>query len=62
VEEAVQCLWAVLHGVISLRITSPNEAWVDDLEGFALDTVLHGLIAPDGAAEQAAAGAAAEAR
>jgi AcrR family transcriptional regulator len=49
VEEAVQCLWAVLHGVISLRITRPAEAWVEDLEGIALDTVLRGLIAPDGA-------------
>jgi AcrR family transcriptional regulator len=48
VEEAVQCLWAVLHGVISLRISSPAEDWVEDLEDFALDTVLHGLIAPAG--------------
>ena len=49
VEEAVQCLWAVLHGVISLRITRPEEAWVEGFEQKALETVLRGLIAPAGA-------------
>jgi AcrR family transcriptional regulator len=46
VEEAVQCLWAVLHGVISLRIGDPEAEWVENLESFALGTVLRGLIAP----------------
>jgi AcrR family transcriptional regulator len=46
VEEAVQCLWAVLHGVISLRIGNPEVEWVESLESFALDTVLRGLIPP----------------
>jgi AcrR family transcriptional regulator len=46
VEEAVQCLWAVLHGVISLRTGSPDAKWVENLESFALDTVLRGLISP----------------
>ena len=45
VDEAVQCLWAVLHGAISLRIGQPA-AWVENLESFALDTVLRGLVAP----------------
>ena len=46
VDEAVQCLWAVLHGVISLRITRPAEPWVEGFESLALDTVLRGLVAP----------------
>lgn len=50
VEEAVQCLWVVLHGVISLRTTIPDGQWTEDLESFALDTLLRGLIAPAGAA------------
>jgi AcrR family transcriptional regulator len=53
VEEAVQCLWAVLHGVISLRITRPAEAWVEGFETKTLETVLRGLIAP--AAERGSA-------
>jgi AcrR family transcriptional regulator len=52
VDEAVQCLWAVLHDVISLRINGPSELWVDNLEEFALDTVLRGLVAPGAAARE----------
>ena len=46
VDEAVQCLWVVLHGVISLRTNSPDAQWTENLESFALDTLLRGLIAP----------------
>jgi AcrR family transcriptional regulator len=46
VEQAVQCLWVVLHGVISLRTTRPDARFTDKLESFALDTLLRGLIAP----------------
>ena len=46
VEEAVQCIWAVVHGALSLRIGGPGEGWVPNLEEFALDTVLRGLVAP----------------
>ena len=52
VEEAVQCLWVVLHGVISLRTTIPDAQWTENLESFALDTLLRGLIAPAGAAPE----------
>jgi AcrR family transcriptional regulator len=52
VEQAVQCLWVVLHGVISLRTTRPDARFTEKLEAFALDTLLRGLIAPvDGARE-----------
>jgi AcrR family transcriptional regulator len=53
VEQAVQCLWVVLHGVISLRTTRPDGRFTEKLESFALDTLLRGLIAPaDGVAEE----------
>jgi AcrR family transcriptional regulator len=44
VDEAVQCLWAVLHGILSLRLGRPEGVWVPNLECFALDTVLRGLV------------------
>ena len=54
VDEAVQCLWAVVHGVLSLRLGRAEGAWVPNLEAFALDTVLRGLIAPaPGSGEEA---------
>ncbi len=46
VEQAVQCVWVVLHGVISLRTTRPDARFTEKLEAFALDTLLRGLIAP----------------
>jgi AcrR family transcriptional regulator len=53
VEQAVQCLWVVLHGVISLRTTRPDSRFTEKLESFALDTLLRGLIASaDSAAER----------
>jgi AcrR family transcriptional regulator len=55
VEQAVQCLWAVLHGVISLRTNGPDTEWVEDLESFALDTLLRGLVAPAAGARKGAA-------
>ncbi len=55
VEEAVQCLWAVMHGVISLRTNGAHAGLVANLETFALDTILRGLIAPAGGARKGAA-------
>ena len=52
VEQAVQCLWVVLHGVISLRTTRPDARFTENLESFALDTLLRGLIAPAGSAAE----------
>jgi len=54
VDEAVHCLWAVVHGVLSLRIAWPEGVWVPNLETFALDTVLRGLVASDPAEREAA--------
>jgi len=52
VEQAVQCVWVVLHGVISLRTTRPDARFTEKLEAFALDTLLRGLIAPSDGAEE----------
>ena len=45
-ETAVQCLWVMLHGLISMRIARPEYEWCDDLENVALDTLLRGLVRP----------------
>jgi len=44
VEEAVQFLWVMLHGVISLRITRPDVEWCDGLVDFSMDSSLRGLV------------------
>jgi AcrR family transcriptional regulator len=46
VEEATQCVWALLHGLVSLRVTRPDVEWKDAILEFAFDTVLRGLVAP----------------
>lgn len=48
VEEAVQCLWVMLHGLISMRINRPDYEWSDRLEDLSLGALLRGLIAPGG--------------
>ena len=44
IEEAVQCLWVMLHGLISMRIARPDYAWCERLEAFSLETLLRGLV------------------
>lgn len=45
-DSAIQGLWALLHGIISLRTTRPegewSRTWIED----AIDALLHGLVAP----------------
>ncbi len=43
-EEAKQCLWALLHGVISLRTSRPDYAWSSSLLATSLQALLHGLV------------------
>jgi AcrR family transcriptional regulator len=49
-DSAIQGLWALLHGIISLRTTRPegewSRTWIED----AIDALLHGLVAPAPAA------------
>jgi AcrR family transcriptional regulator len=44
VEAAQQSLWAVLHGVIALRLGNPKYAWSKNLTEVALEAMLRGLV------------------
>ncbi len=44
VEAAQQSLWAVLHGVVALRLGNPKYAWSKNFTEVALETVLRGLV------------------
>ena len=44
VEAARQSLWAMLHGVIALRLGNPKYAWSKNLAEVALETALRGLV------------------
>jgi hypothetical protein len=41
---AQQSLWAMLHGVIALRLGNPKYAWSKNLADVALETALRGLV------------------
>jgi AcrR family transcriptional regulator len=43
-ETAGQVLWALTHGLTSLRSLRPEHDWADDLESNALDVLLRGVI------------------
>jgi len=52
-ELARQSLWALLHGLILLQSTRPDEAWVPDLVDRAIDAMIRGSLRPSpGAAPQ----------
>jgi AcrR family transcriptional regulator len=53
-EEVQQCLWVLLHGLISMQISRPLEGWSSSLLETSLDAMLCGLVSP--AAGAAAAG------
>jgi AcrR family transcriptional regulator len=44
VEAARQSLWAMLHGVIALRLGNPKYAWSKNFADVALETALRGLV------------------
>jgi AcrR family transcriptional regulator len=44
VEAAQQSLWAVLHGVVALRLGNPKYPWSKNFTEVALETVLRGLV------------------
>jgi hypothetical protein len=46
IEEAVQCIWAMLHGLISLRISRPEHPWTDSHVDVCLEILMVGLVAP----------------
>lgn len=47
-EEAKQCLWVLLHGVISARTSLPDYEWSKTMVRSALDAMLRGLLRPGG--------------
>lgn len=44
IEEAVQCIWTMLHGLISLHISRPDHPWVPNHVEAALGILLRGLV------------------
>jgi len=46
IEEAVQCIWVMLHGLISMRIHRPDYAWTRQHVDVSLEILLRGLVAP----------------
>ena len=48
VEEAVQFVWALLHGLVSLRINRPDYAWSKRILEISVDAALRGLVLPVG--------------
>jgi len=48
IEEAVQCIWTTLHGLISLHISRPDHPWTPNHVEAALGILLRGLVAPAG--------------
>jgi AcrR family transcriptional regulator len=46
VEEAVQFVWALLHGLVSLGISRPDYAWSERILELSIDAALRGLVRP----------------
>jgi AcrR family transcriptional regulator len=44
IEEAVQCIWVSLHGLISARITHTDYAWTPSHVAVSIDVLLRGLL------------------
>jgi len=53
IEEAVQCIWVMLHGLIALHISRPDYDWTPSHVDVSLDILLRGLVSP-GATRDAA--------
>lgn len=49
IDEAVQCIWVMLHGLISMRISRPDYQWTDTHVDVSLEILLRGLVAPSDA-------------
>ena len=44
IEAAQQSLWAVLHGLVALRLGNPKYSWSKNLTEVALEAMLRGLV------------------
>jgi AcrR family transcriptional regulator len=58
-EEAKQCLWVLLHGVIATRTAHPDYPWSKTMLQTALDAMLRGLVRSEPRGAPQAAGKAA---
>jgi AcrR family transcriptional regulator len=58
IEEAVQCIWVMLHGLVAMRISRPDYAWTASHVDVSLEILLRGLVAPARAAVSTPTGAA----
>ncbi len=47
IELARQSFWALIHGIISLQTTRPDEDWSEQLIDRALDAMICGLVKPE---------------
>ena len=47
IDLARQSLWALVHGIISLQTTRPEEDWSEQLIDRALDAMICGLVKPE---------------
>jgi AcrR family transcriptional regulator len=43
-EALFQAVWAVLHGVVALRVSRPGHPWRPELVALALDTIERGIV------------------
>jgi AcrR family transcriptional regulator len=55
-EEAFQCLWIAMHGVMSMLTMRPDYAWSKQLVRTSLQVMLRGLIRPEGSGNGRALG------
>ena len=55
-EEAFQCLWIAMHGLMSMLNTRPDYAWSKDLVRVSIAAMLRGLIRPAEAGDGLARG------
>jgi len=44
IEEAIQCIWVMLHGLISTRISYPDHPWTDSQIEQSIQILLSGLL------------------
>jgi len=51
VDEAVQCIWVMLHGLVSMRISRPGYDWTETHVDVSIEILLRGLVAPSNATE-----------
>jgi AcrR family transcriptional regulator len=56
VEEASQCLWITMHGVMSMLAERPDYAWSKNLVRMSLAAMLRGLVRPADAVDGRAGG------